>query len=243
LVLIPGFGSGAWSWKYQAESLAERFRVLTFDPRGVGASDIVEGSRASIEKIAEDVLELLDLNAIEKAHLLGISFGGFVAQHIAIHNPERVDRLVLASTSAGGPEHVPPEPEILESFVASANLEDREKIHMSQAFTTEFAASSAATVEEFCSELGRNPVRPGVHADQLRSALEFDSTSDLARISAPTLVLTGNRDTVVPAANSVKLAEAIPDARLQIVEGAGHMFFVESPALFNRAVTEFLLEK
>lgn len=242
LVLIPGFASGAWSWKHQVTDFADHFRVLTFDPRGVGRSRTVDGAEASIERIADDILAVLDQAGIEKAHMLGISFGGFVAQHIAVTRPERVAKLVLASTTAGGRTHVPPEPSILAAFGRVAAAENRHRLHLEIAFTPEFKENSADVVDDFCTLREANSVEPHVHSDQLTAALGFDARQDLQKITAPTLVITGDQDSVVPAANSIHLAAAIAHARLEIIAGAGHMFFVESPEIFNRAVIDFLLE-
>src|SRR5687768_4151628 len=92
LILIPGFASGAWTWYCQTEELARDFRVITFDPRGVGRSKIETPSEAknlSMQAFVEDVLRILDELNIEKAHVLGASFGGFVAQELALRFPER----------------------------------------------------------------------------------------------------------------------------------------------------------
>ena len=97
LVLIPGFASGAWRFK-QTEELSKDFRVVIFDPRGIGKSkspNVRGKSNFSLEVFAEDVLGLLDALEIEKAHIVGASFGGFVAQEFALEFPERLNKLVL----------------------------------------------------------------------------------------------------------------------------------------------------
>ena len=105
LVLIPGFASGAWSWSWQVDDLAKSFQIITFDPRGISRSRIGDDDVVSISGIAADIGALLDKLTIETAHVLGISFGGFVAQDFALRFPRRLKRLVLASTSFGGPNH------------------------------------------------------------------------------------------------------------------------------------------
>ena len=113
LVLVPGFASGAWSWGWQAEELSKYFKVITFDPRGVAASRSNGDASVTIEKIAGDMADLLSYLSIDSAHMLGISFGGFVAQEFALRHVERLKKLVLASTSFGGPNHVAPSMEVL----------------------------------------------------------------------------------------------------------------------------------
>ena len=89
LVLIPGFASGAWSWAWQVGSFSDRFRVITFDPRGVSRSTLSDGADVSIEAIADDVANLLDAIGLDSADVLGISFGGFVAQEFALKHPHQ----------------------------------------------------------------------------------------------------------------------------------------------------------
>jgi pimeloyl-ACP methyl ester carboxylesterase len=118
VVLIPGFASGRETWAMQTPSLSRNFRVITFDPRGVSESDKPEGPQ-SISLFADDVAHLLQALGISRAHIVGASFGGFVAQEFALRYPFMTRKLVLCCTSFGGPNHVQPEPETLK-MVASA---------------------------------------------------------------------------------------------------------------------------
>ncbi len=242
LVLIPGFASGAWSWSWQVDELSGSFRVITFDPRGVSRSKMIEGFSVSIEAIADDIAGMLDAMSIEKAHILGISFGGFVAQEFALRHPLRLNRLVLACTSFGGPGHVPPEPEVLAAFASTRGLNTPERIrqYLTMAFLPEFVETNAAAVERFCDLREQNAVPPDVYEAQLYSATTFDAGERVSSIEAETLVITGDRDSVVPMQNSVNLAERIPNARLKVVENAGHMLFVEHSVEFNAIVRTFL---
>ena len=137
LVLVPGFASGAWSWAWQVDDLSADFRVITFDPRGVSRSKLNEGAFVSIRAIAEDVAALLDHLGVETAHVMGISFGGFVAQELALAYPERLGKLVLASTSFGGSNHVAPTAEVLAAFASVEGLNSSERIkqYLTLAFT------------------------------------------------------------------------------------------------------------
>lgn len=242
LVLIPGFASGAWSWPWQVSELAELFRVITFDPRGVAKSKMTADSVVSIEAIADDIAEMLDAFSIEKAHVLGISFGGFVAQEFAIRHLQRLNRLVLACTSSGGLGHVLPAPEIMAAFASTRGLNTRERIrqYLTMAFLPEFVESNSADVESFCDLREQNAVPPEVYEAQLFSATTFDAGQRVASIEAETLVITGDRDSVVPMQNSVNLAGQIANARLEIVENAGHMLFVERADEFNTIIKNFL---
>jgi pimeloyl-ACP methyl ester carboxylesterase len=111
LVLIPGFAAGHEIWSGQVGPLSRNFRVITFDPRGIAASDKPEGPQ-SISLLAEDLAYLLLTLNIHSAHVLGVSFGGFVAQEFALKYPAMTRKLVLCCTSFGGPNHVQPETSI-----------------------------------------------------------------------------------------------------------------------------------
>ncbi len=242
LILIPGFASGAWSRFKQIEELAKRFRVVTFDPRGVAHSEIYGGTPISIRTIADDVKDLLAALDISKASLLGISFGGFVAQEFALAFPDKLNKLILACTSFGGANHVAPSWEILAAFVLTDDLNKSEKIRrfFIPAFTPEFYARHKDTVEQVCRMRERNYVPETVYMQQLESATVFDVEKRVASIQAETLVLTGDADVVVPPENSRNLARAIPNAKLEIVKGGSHMFFIEKSDEFNRIVINFV---
>ncbi|HMT09139.1 MAG TPA: alpha/beta hydrolase [Pyrinomonadaceae bacterium] len=245
LVLIPGFASGKWSWQFQCDALARKFRVITYDPRGVAASPVGDSPSATIADHANDLAMLLDNLRIEHTHVLGISFGGFVAQEFALAFPQRVDRLVLASTSCGGSGHVAPSVEVLTAFASPTGLNTRDRIRQSivMAFSPEFVESKPQVIDEFCDQREMNVVPEDVYQAQLTAAISFDAAARVGEITAPTLVLSGDKDTIVPVENSINLAAAIPNARLKIVEGASHMLFVEKPEVFNTIVTDFLLSR
>lgn len=243
LVLIPGFASGAWSWFKQTEELSKDFLVIAFDPRGVSRSQISDGANVSLRTIAEDVKNLLDALKIERAHVLGASFGGFVAQEFALSFPERIDKLILACTSFGGKNHVAPDFEVLSAFVSTQNLNSAGRIRkfIVPAFTAAFAEEHAGTIEKVCVLRERNFVPEAIYMAQLKAATTFDFETRAARIRAETLIITGDKDVVVPPENSTNLARAIPDARLEIVKGGSHMFFIERADEFNCAVKQFII--
>jgi pimeloyl-ACP methyl ester carboxylesterase len=239
LLLIPGFASGAWSWSWQVEALSKNFRVITFDPRGVGKSAVEEGREVSIQSIADDAAQVLDSAGIESAHVLGISFGGFVAQEFAIKYPGRLRKLILASTSFGGPNHVPAVIEIYAAFVSmeGINSPDRIRKYLAESFAPE---TDPEIVERFCVLRERNPVSPAAYAQQLKSAMAFNTEEQVPQITADTLIVTGDRDLIVPMKNSLNLNEKIQHSHLAVMPYAGHMAFVERADEFNRIVQDFL---
>lgn len=243
LVLAPGFASGAWSWRWQVEDLAKNFRVITFDPRGVSESRLKDEAGVSIAEISDDIASLLDELEIDAANVLGISFGGFVAQEFALRHPDRLKKLILASTSFGGPNHVAPPVEVLAAFSATDGLNSPERIrkYMTMGFTPNFVRDHSDVVDEFCTLRERNAVPEEVYRQQLASAVTFNAEDRVGRIKSETLVLTGDKDAVVPPVNSENLASRIPEARLQTIKGGGHMAFVEQAEEFKAIVREFLL--
>jgi pimeloyl-ACP methyl ester carboxylesterase len=245
VILIPGFASGAWNWFRQTAELSKDFQVITFDPRGIGGSNTGNPSdlaNLSMETFVEDVLQILDELKIEKANVLGASFGGFVAQEFALSFPERLNKLILACTSAGGPNHVKPDIEILRSFSPDPNLTVGERIRkfIRPAFTDEFNAEQADEVEKVCRLREMNEVADALYFAQLQTAFTFDTENKLGAIENETLVITGDRDIVVPMQNSVKLAERMPNAKLKTIENGSHLIFIENAAEFNQTVRDFL---
>ena len=247
LILIPGFASGAWSWFRQIDRLSKDLQVITFDPRGIGKSKIedpIDLTNLSMQTFIADVLQILDDLKIEKANMLGASFGGFVAQEFALEFPERLNKLILACTSAGGSNHVRPSVEILRSFSPNPNLTVGERIRkfIRPAFTDEFNAEHADQVEKICRLRESSEVADAVYFAQLQVAFTFNLADRIGAIENETLVITGDKDKVVPMQNSANLAEILPNAALKIIENGSHLFFIENAAEFNRAVKDFLSE-
>ncbi len=241
LILIPGFGTGLWIWFKQVPKLAEHFRVITFDPRGIARS---EGGDhfASMVMLAEDVKELLCALDIEKAHIVGASFGGFVAQEFALAHPEMTDALVLCCTSYGGTGHIPPSAETLAALASTKGLNTAERVreNLLLAFSPEYIKAEPKEIERVIELREANFVPEHVYLHQLQAAVGFDLAERVRQIDAPTLVITGDADIIVPMENSRNLAARIPQAELGVVSGGSHTFFIEKADEFNQAVIEFI---
>lgn len=241
VVLIPGFAAGRWIWFKQTVALSRNFCVIIFDPRGVSASDKPEGSQ-TISLLADDVAHLLQTIGVQSAHIVGASFGGFVAQEFALKYPSMKRKLVLCCTSFGGPNHVVPAPGTLLALASTKGLEteERMKANLLLAFTPEFVQTQVAEVEQIVHLRSTNEVPEHIYLRQLEAAVSFNVESRLEEIRSPTLVLTGDADVIVPAQNSRNLAAKIPGAKLHIIEGGSHTFFIERAEEFNRLVIDFL---
>jgi pimeloyl-ACP methyl ester carboxylesterase len=243
LVLIPGFAAGRWIWFKQTAALSRHFRVIIFDPRGVSASEKPQGPQ-SISLLADDIAHLLQTIGVESAHIVGASFGGFVAQEFALKYPAMTRKLVLCCTSFGGPNHILPGPETLQAFASTKalNSEERMRANLLLAFTPEYVRTQVTEVDQIVHLWTTNEVPEHIYLSQLQAAVSFNSESRLEEIGAPTLVLTGDTDVIVPVQNSRNLAARIPGAKLHIVEGGSHTFFIERAEEFNEIVKNFLLE-
>jgi pimeloyl-ACP methyl ester carboxylesterase len=241
VVLIPGFAAGRWIWFRQTADLSRNFRVIIFDPRGISASDKPEGSQ-TISLLAGDVAHLLQTIGIENAHIVGASFGGFVAQEFALQYPSMTRKLVLCCTSFGGPNHVVPAPETLMALASTKglNTDERMRANLLLAFTPEYVRTQEAEIDHIVHLRATNEVPEHIYSRQLQAAMSFDAESRLQQIASPTLVLTGDADVIVPVQNSRNLAAKIPGAKLHIIEGGSHTFFIEQAGQFNRIVTDFL---
>lgn len=235
LLLVMGLGYARWGWGPIVEPLAERYRVLTFDNRGIGESDKPEGPYAARE-MADDALQVLDEAGVDSAHVFGVSLGGMVAQELVLAAPERVDRLVLGCTHPGYDDGYPLPQVTAKLFEEAPSLPPEVALRR---FVENSMVARGALVEEVYAGRLANPPDPAGWAAQAAAGTTFPGV-DQARIDRPTLVLTGTDDNVVDARNSELLAERIPGARLERIEGAGHLFFWERPDEVVRIVTEFL---
>ena len=241
VVLIPGFAAGRWIWFKQTPELSRNFRVTVFDPRGVSASDKPEGPQ-TIGQLADDVAALLQTIGIDSAHIVGASFGGFVAQEFALKYPAMTRKLVLCCTSFGGPNHVSPGLETLAALASTKKLnsEERMRANLLLAFTPEYVQTEVAEVDRIVQLRATNEVPEHIYLSQLQAAVNFNAESRVQQITCPTLVLSGDADVIVPVQNSLNLAGKIPGAMLCIIHGGSHTFFIEQAREFNNIVTDFL---
>lgn len=236
LLLIQGLGYARWSWEPIVPGLAERYRVLFFDNRGIGESDKPEGPYTA-RQMADDALQVLDEAGVERAHVLGASLGGMIAQELAVLAPERVDKLVLCCTHPGLPYGLPMPEVTVALFQEAAALSPEVALRK---FVVN--ALGADPPEELVDELYRrrveNPLDPAGWQAQAAAGTTFAGVD--APITQETLLVTGTADNVVAPGNSDVLAERIPGSRVVKLEGAGHLFFWEQPGEVVRIVEEFL---
>jgi pimeloyl-ACP methyl ester carboxylesterase len=237
LLLVQGLGYTREGWGPARERLAERYRVVSYDNRGIGESEIPPGPY-TVAQMAGDAVQVLDEAGIERAHVVSASLGGMIAQHLAANHPERVDRLVLACTHPGVEDGYPMPQVTVDLFAQAPTMEPQVALRRFVDNALGVAPPVGLADEVFAYRLANPPDMNGWLA-QAAAGTTFAGV-DLARIEAPTLVVTGTHDNVIDCRNSELLAERIPNARLERVDGAGHLFFWERSAEFVRLVEEFL---
>ncbi len=237
LLLIPGLGFGRWSWFKQIPALSRRFRVVTFDPRSP------RDPKHGVAELAQDAAALLDRLSADRAHILGTSLGGFVAQELALTRPDLVDRLVLVSTSHGGRGGQGMSSRALATMFGLGSFSPEGAARRGLKMATS-AAYRTRHPEEFdrivSTRLALSPSLSS-YLRQARAGADFDASRRVQNISAPTLVIHGSDDRYVPVSNAYALARAVPGAALRVFDGAGHLVFVEKADEVNTDVVSFLL--
>jgi len=241
LVLIGGFAVGLWMWFKQVPVFLQKFQTIVFDNRGAGQSDKPE-ARYTVRVMADDVAGLLGVLGLDRAHILGASLGGFIAQEFALAYPQMTRSLILGCTSFGGPNHVAPSDEILMAVSGMEGLgtEERARRNLSFYFSSHYAKQHPDEVENVIQMYLENPTPEHAYLNQVIAAMAFNTEARVGSITAPTLVMTGDQDAFVPPQNARNLADTIPSAKLVMVQGAGHAVFIEQADEFNRIVIEFL---
>ncbi len=240
VLLVMGLGMTASAWWRTIPVLAESFRVIAFDNRGVGRSDHPPGPY-TLARMAEDAVAVLDATGVDRAHVYGISMGGMIAQEIALRYPGRVRALVLGATTAGGKIATAPDERTL-SFVRRRPSMPAEE----GAWASVPYSYSARTRERHAERIGEDVVRrlampldPTGYLGQLAAASRHDCAERLGEVSAPTLVVHGVEDRLIPQANGRILADSIPGARLLLLEEAAHLYTTDEPQA-DREVMHFI---
>jgi pimeloyl-ACP methyl ester carboxylesterase len=243
VLMINGLSAPAVNWLYQVRDLSPHYRVVTFDNRGVGESDVPETPVYPTSQMADDAAGLLDHLGIKRAHVIGASMGGTIAQELALRRPKLVRSLVLACTWARGDGRFVRTIQSWVSLSRKVSLEERLRdVLYPMVYSPAFFERPGALEESLSRALGYPfPTTLEGLERQARGLLEWNGSrvKDLARIRVPTLVLVGRDDILTPPAFSRDLARRIPKAKLRILPG-GHGFFVEETGAFNKAVLGFL---
>jgi pimeloyl-ACP methyl ester carboxylesterase len=242
LVMVRGLGRTSLHWGAVLDALGREFYLLLLDNRGTGRSDRVR-MPFSVADLADDVAGVLDAAEIARAHVLGMSLGGMVALQFALDHGGRLDRLVLLATTAGGRRAVPPPlaPFAKMAVAALRPLRERVAIEARQVLGEGFVAKNPQLIEEWAEIAERFPMPPRTLVYQALAARLHDVHGELARVSAPTLIVSCERDALVPPENSRILARGIRNAELAWLTGEGHDLTTSHPTESVRIIRDFLL--
>jgi 3-oxoadipate enol-lactonase len=239
LLLIQGLGADARGWIRQRRSLSGRYRCIVFDNRGAGRSDHPDGPY-DLEIMALDAMSVLDAVGVERAHVLGASMGGAIAQIAAVRHPERTRSLILACTAA---RHHEWRRELLAEW---AEIADRDGMGAFAQHAVRWLIGPRS-MRRFWPAVGLvGPLAMrGSSASfvaQVHAILAMDDSlrTQLTGVAVPTLALVGSQDILTPMGDSEEIAELVPGAELAVIRGAAHGFMLEHGAAFNRTVLGFL---
>lgn len=248
LVLIMGLGGECGDWVLQTGVFKKYFRVVTFDNRGVGKTD-KPNQPYSIKTMADDVIGLMDTLDIECSNVLGVSLGGMIAQEIAINYPERVNKLILVCTTPGRDEKGGHSPELLKAMALKEDFsdEDIKGVDIGKVMSALSALSYGSSMLKmvavpFCRVRMKLFGIEGLRG-QFEAAMKHSTLSRLDMIKAPTLVMAGEKDRIVPPRFAEAMARKIPDARLVIIKDGSHTLMAEKRNRFNSEVLGFLQDK
>jgi pimeloyl-ACP methyl ester carboxylesterase len=241
IVMINGLGASAQDWGPLADLLAQRAHVISFDNRGAGQS-VAPAQPFTLERMAQDTIAVFEAYHLTSANLVGHSMGGMIAQLVALARPDLVERLVLIGTHSGPQSAVPSTPE------ARAAMFSQEKLPRETLVRRQFMAYVAPHFlehrrDEFEHMLAirlANLIPLEMWQLQLQAVLNSERAEALKNIRAPTLIVHGRVDTLVPFANGEKLRDLIPGARLVALDDCGHIVNWEKPIETTAAISEFL---
>lgn len=244
IILLTGLGSKRQGWRNQLPVFGNEYRTLALDFRDVGDSQRVD-QPYTLADLADDVAGVARALQISRAHVIGISLGGYVAQNVALRHPDQVGKLVLVSTSAGGATHVMPEASILAVLTMQdvTGADARARFAYSRIMSPAFLGTHPDALDQIAEIAQHNPFTPETYQRQLAAALAQDVAAQVGNIVAPTLVIHGDADPLIPPQNGEYLARSIPGARHIVYHGIGHVPILECEEAFNRDVLAFLSEE
>jgi 3-oxoadipate enol-lactonase len=237
LVLINGLGGTLQGWFYQTRHFSKTRYVLAYDHRGNGKSPDLEGV-GEIETYAQDLIRVMDSAKINRADLCGVSFGGRLAQYMALAYPERVRSITLVATQSG-PAGTVEGHSVLENMGTMTGDEIFERV-VPLLFGPEYIESHLRHLKVFSNSRAKNPLSPVALRRQMAAARGFDPRDELHFISVPTLIIHGVIDRLCPIEEAYTLEAAIPNAQLVELPNVGHSPNIETPESFNEALESFL---
>jgi 3-oxoadipate enol-lactonase len=239
LLLGGSLGTSLSMWDPQLPALAADRRVIRFDHRGHGRSPVPDGPY-TIAELGSDALALMDRLGIERADYCGLSIGGMVGQWLAIHAPDRVDRLVVICSAPDTlhPDAFRERARAVREAKTTTVVADRVVANW---FTEGYAAAHPEVVARHRQMIADTPVEG--YASCCEAIAAHDVTADLASVRSPTLVIAGAEDRAIPPSQGERIAAAIPAARFELLDPASHLASVEQADAVTRLIIDHLQEQ
>ncbi|MGH2864961.1 MAG: alpha/beta fold hydrolase [Solirubrobacteraceae bacterium] len=232
LLAIMGMSGTSLHWGEPfLAPLREHFEVIVYDHRGVGASSRLDGDPLTIAQMAQDAAGLLAALGLDSVHVLGISMGGMVAQELALGHPERIRTLTLGCTYCGGEGSSLASPAVMQRLGEAMMSGDR-TLALRTSWEINVSAEMAGDEDAYARFLAiaaERVVALPVITAQMQACAAHDTNARLGDLKAPTLVIHGSADQLLPVQNGRLIAARIPGSALEIFEGVGHLFFWERP--------------
>jgi 3-oxoadipate enol-lactonase len=241
VVMIHGAQGDQSMFNEIATLFTRDFRVLTFDQRGSGLSEKPDMDY-SIALFADDTAALMDHVGFPQAHVIGVSMGGMIAQEFALRHPHKVISLVLGCTTPGGPKAHRIGGSAFTAAYSSKPMsaEERGRALAEAAFTKGYIDRHPEIVPAMIEARRQRPIDPVALGHRLKAVMDHDSYDRLPEINCPTLVITGRDDALIAWENSAILTQRIPNAKLTVLEPAGHCFWLEQPQRSADALVQFI---
>ncbi|HVO23375.1 MAG TPA: alpha/beta fold hydrolase [Candidatus Margulisiibacteriota bacterium] len=244
LLLIMGFGMPGDAWLGSLPFM-QGFRAIYFDNRGTGRSDKPDGPY-TIELMADDAAGILDHLAIERAHVYGVSMGGMIAQELVLRHPQKVRSLVLGCTMCGGAHATLGDPAVIDTLIeviqGMGRTDPQEWVdrQLPLIFPREWIAANPGIRDMLMMLAPLLPPTPPETAMRAMAGMFGWTTYDrLPQIKAPTFIVHGDQDVLIPVENAYLLHERIPGSQLHIVQGAGHGYPAQDPVGVHQLITDF----
>src|SRR5829696_3329131 len=240
LVIVMGLSADLLAWALQIPEWSKHYKVIAIENRDVGRSSYATSSY-EIEDMADDTLALAGELGLDDFHLLGLSMGGAIAQHIALKSPERVRSLTLCVTWGGSGPYGAARSDVLGPAFERMSPEERVDFLLISTMSEDFY-KNADGVKWLRNIMlsSPHPQKPEGFVRQLAACGRHDVRDRLGELSVPTHVIGAEHDVLVPPWKSTELADLIPDAKLTMLDRAPHAVNIETAESFNGAVLEFL---
>jgi 3-oxoadipate enol-lactonase len=239
VVLIHGFPFSQEMWRPQVAELSGDYRVITYDVRGHGKSEVGDG-QYTIEFFVDDLIAVLDHLRIEKAVVVGLSMGGYIALRAIERNPERFSGLVLCDTRSEADTN---EGKIKRAGSIQSVRTDGVKKYAEGFVKAVFAPQTFERNSEavgFITQIIERTSPVAIAGTLLALASRTDTTESLSKINVPTLILVGEHDALTPVSAAKLMNEKIRQSELHVISNAAHLSNLENPGEFNKHLSEIL---